>query len=112
MAKARTKSVGRLIAEEVDLDANGMRDLAFRLRDQHKDLLLVLGAKHDGKALLAVMVGDDLLKAPGLKATDLIKLLATEIKGGGGGQAFYATAGGKDPDGLGRALRKADSLLG
>lgn len=55
-------------------------------------------------------VGEDLL-ARGLKATELIKPLAAEIKGGGGGQPFYATAGGKDPDGLPRALKKARELM-
>ena len=104
------KPNGRLLAREVDLDANGMRELAFRLKDANKDLLLVLGAKRDGKALLAVMVGDD-LQAKGLKATDAIKTLAAEIKGGGGGQPFFATAGGKDPEGLGKALAKAAALL-
>ncbi|MBK9422228.1 MAG: alanine--tRNA ligase [Flavobacteriales bacterium] len=104
------KPNGRLLAREVDLDANGMRELAFRLKDANKDLLLVLGAKRDGKALLAVMVGDD-LQAKGLKATDAIKALAGEIKGGGGGQPFFATAGGKDPEGLGKALAKAAALL-
>jgi alanyl-tRNA synthetase len=109
---AKTIGDARLIATEVELDAGGMKDLAFRLRENHKDLLLVLGARQEGKALLAVMVGDDLQNSRGLKATDVIKQLASEIQGGGGGQAFYATAGGKDPSGLERALRKAESLLG
>ncbi|MBP7514437.1 MAG: alanine--tRNA ligase [Flavobacteriales bacterium] len=111
-ATAKTVGNARLIAREVELDAGGMKDLAFRMREDHKDLLLVLGARHEGKALLAVMVGDDLQRSRGLKATDIIKQLASEIQGGGGGQAFYATAGGKDPSGLERALRKAESLLG
>lgn len=111
LAKATQKPNGRAIVEEVELDANGMRELAFRLKDGNKDLLLVLGAKHEGKALLAVMLGEDLL-AKGMKATDIIKTLAQEIKGGGGGQPFYATAGGKDPDGLARALGRAKELLG
>jgi alanyl-tRNA synthetase len=58
-----------------------------------------------------VGVGEDLL-ARGLKATELIKPLAAEIKGGGGGQPFYATAGGKDPGGLERALGKVKDLVG
>ena len=110
LAGATQKAGGRVVAKEVDLDANGMRELAFRLKDANKDLLLVLGAKRDGKALLAVMVGEG-LQAKGLKATDAIKALAAEIKGGGGGQPFFATAGGKDPDGLERALAKAKDLL-
>ncbi len=111
LAQAIQKPEGRLVATEVELDANSMRELAFRLKEQHKDLLLVLGAKDQGKALLAVMVGADLI-AKGMKATDIIKSLAAEIKGGGGGQPFFATAGGKDPEGLPRALAKAKELLG
>jgi alanyl-tRNA synthetase len=100
----------RVVAKQVDLDANGMRDLAFRLKDANPDLLLVLGAKEGDKALLAVMVGADLI-AKGHAAPKLIKTLAAEIKGGGGGQPFFATAGGKDPAGLERALAKAKELL-
>ncbi len=109
--KAVTVPGARVVAQEVDLDANGMRDLAFRLKDANPDLLLVLGARQEGKALLAVMVGADLI-AKGFAAPKLIKELAAEIKGGGGGQPFYATAGGKDPDGLPKALKKAVTLIG
>jgi alanyl-tRNA synthetase len=109
-SSAEVMAGGRVAVLHVDLDAEGMRSLAFRLRETEKDLLLVLGAEHAGKALLAVGVGEDLL-ARGLKATELIKPLAAEIKGGGGGQPFYATAGGKDPDGLPRALKKARELM-
>ncbi|MGB3867922.1 MAG: alanine--tRNA ligase [Flavobacteriales bacterium] len=101
----------RVVAQEVDLDANGMRDLAFRLKDANKDLLLVLGARQGEKALLAVLVGEELL-AKGLTAPKIIKELASEIKGGGGGQPFYATAGGKNPDGIPAALKKVATLLG
>ncbi|HRQ84645.1 MAG TPA: alanine--tRNA ligase [Flavobacteriales bacterium] len=101
----------QVVAEEVDLDANGMRDLAFRLKDAHPDLLLVMGAQRDGKALLGVMVGADLI-AKGLSAPKVIKELAVEIQGGGGGQPFYATAGGKNPAGLPKAFKKAAVQLG
>ncbi|MBZ0205834.1 MAG: alanine--tRNA ligase [Flavobacteriales bacterium] len=110
LKKAKKMNGARLVAEEVDLDANGMRDLAFRLKDANPDLLLVMGARQGDKALLGVMVGAALL-AKGISAPEVIKALATEIKGGGGGQAFYATAGGRDPDGLPKALKKAASLL-
>ncbi|MCB0790958.1 MAG: alanine--tRNA ligase [Flavobacteriales bacterium] len=111
MAEARSLKGARLLVKEVDLDAQGMKDLAFRLKDAHKDLLLVLGARHEGKALLTVMVGEDLIREKGIRATDVIKQLASEIKGGGGGQPFLATAGGKDPGGIPRALEKAATLL-
>jgi len=112
MGTARTVNGGRLVTAEVDLDAGNMKDLAFRLREQHPDLLLVLGARSGDKAQLAVMVGDKLLQEKGLNAVSIVKQLAAEIKGGGGGQAFFATAGGKDPAGLDSALRKAATLLG
>ncbi len=110
MDKAVEVNGARVIAVEVDLDANGMRDLAFRLKDGNPDLLLVMGARQGDKALLGVMVGQVLLDK-GMAAPQIIKALSSEIKGGGGGQAFYATAGGKDPDGLQRALKKAITLL-
>ncbi|HOP44582.1 MAG TPA: DHHA1 domain-containing protein, partial [Flavobacteriales bacterium] len=108
---ARAVNGARLLAKEVDLDAQGMKDLAFRLKDANPDLLMVLGGRHDGKALLTVLVGQQLIDERGLKATDVVKQLASEIKGGGGGQPFLATAGGKDPDGIPRALAKAAALL-
>ncbi|MBP6572978.1 MAG: alanine--tRNA ligase [Flavobacteriales bacterium] len=111
MQQARDVNGAKLIAMEVDLDAAGMKDLAFRMREQHTDLLMVLGSAQDGKALLAVMVGDGLVAGKGLKATDIIKQLSPHIKGGGGGQAFFATAGGKDPSGLKAAIVAAGSLL-
>ena len=111
MQQAREMNGAKLIAAQVDLDAAGMKDLAFRLREQHQDLLMVLGSQQDGKALLAVMVGDALVSGKGLKATDIIKQLSVHIKGGGGGQPFFATAGGKDPAGLKAAIEAAGSLL-
>ncbi len=110
LSKAVEVNGARVIAEEVDLDANGMRDLAFRLKDGNPDLLLVMGARQGDKALLGVMVGQALLDK-GVAAPQIIKALAGEIKGGGGGQAFYATAGGKNPEGLPRALKKAVTLI-
>ncbi len=99
------------MATEVDLDAGGMKDLACRLREQHPDLLMVLGSRQEVKGLLAVFVGDNLVSGMGLKATEIIKQLSAHIKGGGGGQPFYATAGGKDPGGLKAALEAAGKLL-
>ncbi|MCO6483177.1 MAG: alanine--tRNA ligase [Flavobacteriales bacterium] len=111
LAHAVEVNGARVVAREVELDANGMRDLAFRLKDGNPDLLLVLGAREGGKALLAVMAGQELI-ARGFTAPKLIRELSAEIKGGGGGQPFFATAGGKDPNGLPRALQKAKELVG
>jgi alanyl-tRNA synthetase len=73
------------------------------------DLLLVLGHMSDGKPMITVALGDAVLAA-GHNAGTIVRELAKEIKGGGGGQPFYATAGGSDASGLKIALEKAKSF--
>ena len=73
--------------------------------------MLVLGAVISDKPQLAVMLSDNLSQGGKLNAVQLVKELAKEIQGGGGGQPFYATAGGKDASGLQRALQKASSII-
>jgi alanyl-tRNA synthetase len=62
--------------------------------------------------MLAVSLGKTFMEASGLKAGELIKVLGPLIKGGGGGQPDFATAGGKEPGGMADALKKAADLLG
>ena len=73
--------------------------------------MLVIGAEIDGKALLTVLLSDNLIKEKGLNANTIIRELAKEINGGGGGQAFYATAGGKDVSGLAKAVERATEFV-
>ncbi|MBS1581591.1 MAG: alanine--tRNA ligase [Bacteroidetes bacterium] len=110
-AKANAKGV-KVLVERLDLDAQGLKDLGFALREQHSDLALVAGSVIDGKPLLAVSLGKAFAEATGLKAVDIIKQISPEIKGGGGGQPDFATAGGKEPGGMANALKKAEALLG
>jgi len=72
---------------------------------------LVIGAEIEGKALLTVMISDNLVKEKNLNASNIIREVSKEIQGGGGGQPFYATAGGKNPKGLSLALEKAISFI-
>jgi alanyl-tRNA synthetase len=109
-AKANSKGV-KLLVQQIDLDAQGLKDLGHALREQHTDLALVAGSVIDGKPLLAVSLGKAFLAATGLKAVDIIKQISPEIKGGGGGQPDFATAGGKEPAGMEAALKKAEALL-
>ena len=102
---------GRVVVQRIDLDAQSLKDLGHKLREQHPDLALVAGSITDGKPLLAVSFGKDFLQASGLKAVDLIKQVGPAIKGGGGGQPDFATAGGKDPGGMDAALHQARTLL-
>lgn len=75
------------------------------------NLFLVLGSEADGKALLTIMINETLVEKHGLNAAAIVKEAAKEIQGGGGGQPFFATAGGKNPDGLDKALAKAKEVI-
>ncbi|HRH70389.1 MAG TPA: alanine--tRNA ligase [Flavobacteriales bacterium] len=109
-ATKNTKGL-QILVEQLDLDAQSLKDLGYQLREQHPDLAFVSGSVIDGKPLLAVSLGAGFTGATGLKAVDIIKQISAEIKGGGGGQPDYATAGGKEPSGMSSALKKAEALL-
>jgi alanyl-tRNA synthetase len=81
------------------------------LRNQVDDLLLVLAADVDGKPQVAVMLGEKLEATKKFHAGNMVKELAKEIDGGGGGQPFFATAGGKKLEGLDQVLIKAKQLI-
>ncbi|MFV0375751.1 MAG: DHHA1 domain-containing protein, partial [Mangrovibacterium sp.] len=101
-----------IIAELIELDnAALIKDLAYQLRGEVENLFLVLGAEVDGKPLLTVMIADNIVAEKGLHAGNIIREAAKLMQGGGGGQPFYATAGGKDVDGLQAAVEKACSFL-
>ncbi len=100
------------LAKKVQIgSAESLKTLAFQLRQSTENLVLVLGAEIDGKPQLAVMLDDEIVKAGKLNATQMIRELAKEIQGGGGGQPFFATAGGKNLAGLDAAVGKAQNLL-
>ncbi|MFC6098612.1 alanine--tRNA ligase [Olivibacter domesticus] len=102
-----------LIAEEVDLpNADAVKNLAFTVKNLiPKDLFLVLAANIDDKPHLAVMISENLIDERGFDASKTIREIAKEIKGGGGGQPFFATAGGKDLAGLTIALQKVRDMI-
>ena len=100
------------IAQKVELpNADAVKNLAYQLKDIVSDLFLVLGAEIDGKPSLTVMLSENLVKEKGMNAGNIVRELAKEIRGGGGGQPFFATAGGKDAGGLAKALEKAKSFI-
>ncbi len=100
------------IAARVQLPhADAVKTLAYALRGAVTDLFLVLGAEINGKPSLTVAISDNLVKDKGWNAGTIVRELAKEIQGGGGGQPFYATAGGKDSGGLDQALAKAKAFV-
>jgi alanyl-tRNA synthetase len=101
-----------LIAQQVELpSADALKSLAYAVKDLVNDLFLVLACEIDGKPSLTVMVSENLIKERNLNAGNIVRELAKEIQGGGGGQPFYATAGGKDSSGLAKALEKAKNFI-
>jgi alanyl-tRNA synthetase len=101
-----------LIAEIVDLpNAEAVKNLAYALKDKVENLFLVIGTSSDNKPGLTVMISDNLVKDKGMNAGNIVRDLAKDIQGGGGGQPFYATAGGKDAAGLTRALARAKDFI-
>ena len=70
-----------------------------------------MGAEIEGKANLAIIISDELVKQKNLNASAIIREIAKEIEGGGGGQPFFATAGGKKPEGIDKAIAKAKEII-
>jgi alanyl-tRNA synthetase len=103
--------VNFLAAQVQASSADALKTLAFNLRQAVPNLVAVLGAEIDGKPQLAVMLDDEIAKAGKLNASTLVRELAKEIQGGGGGQPFFATAGGKNAAGLGAAIAKAETVV-
>ncbi|HKR04417.1 MAG TPA: alanine--tRNA ligase [Bacteroidia bacterium] len=101
-----------LIAEKIDLpSADAIKNLSFDLKKEVNNLFLLLAAEIDGKAHLSLIISENLVKEKNLDAKKIISELSKEIQGGGGGQAFYATAGGKNPGGIGKVLEKTKGFL-
>ena len=94
------------------MPADAVKNIAFQLKGQFtENLFIVIGSVYEGKPMLTVMMSDDQVKA-GLNAGQLVREAAKLIQGGGGGQPHFATAGGKNPDGLISATDKVLELAG
>ena len=107
-----THSTFNLIVQKVDVPgADSLKQLSYELRDQVENLIAVFGAEIGGKPQLSVFIAENIVQETGLNAGKIVKDLAKEIRGGGGGQPFFATAGGSDASGLDGALEKAKGLF-
>lgn len=101
----------QFLAKELDLDAGGIKDVAFELGSQFDNLFLLFAANQDGKAILSCYISKALVASKGLNAGLVVRTLGKYIQGGGGGQPFFATAGGKNPAGIQEALIAARTFV-
>lgn len=99
------------LAKEVDLEGGAMKDLAFALGQNKTNLFLVLASKKGGKPVISCYISKELVAQKDYNAGAIVRDLGKHIQGGGGGQAFFATAGGKNPDGIAAALAAANDLV-
>lgn len=111
LAKVEDRNGVNFLAERVSLpSAQALKQLAYQLREQVESLFLVLAAEVEGKPQIAIMISDNLVSDT-LNASKLARSLGKFIKGGGGGQPFFATAGGKDLSGLEKVVEEANELV-
>ncbi|MEM7510422.1 MAG: alanine--tRNA ligase [Bacteroidota bacterium] len=101
-----------VIREIVEVSSgDDLKQLSFDLKKVTENTITVLGAVINNKPIISIILSDDLAKSDRFHAGNMVRELAKSIKGGGGGQAFYATAGGKDASGLQSALEQLDTLI-
>uniref|UniRef100_UPI004049C90E alanine--tRNA ligase n=2 Tax=Flavobacterium sp. TaxID=239 RepID=UPI004049C90E len=101
----------QFLASEVDLEPNGAKDLAYELGANQTNMLIVFATVNNEKPMLTCYVSKELVASKGLDAGKIVRELGKFIQGGGGGQPFFATAGGKNVDGIQAALAQAKKML-
>lgn len=112
LSKVESKNGINVIIEKITFDsAEEIKNILFEIRNQVENCVCILGAEVKGKPSISVIIDDNLVKDKNLNAGNIIKDLAKEINGGGGGQPFYAQAGGSKLEGLSSAIEKAKSLF-
>ncbi len=112
--KQNIKTINNIpvIAEHIHVDnLSIVKDIVFQLKGEFDNLFIVIGAVVNNKPSVTIMITDNLIKEKNLHAGNIVKKIAKEIKGGGGGQAFYATAGGKDIGGIEKAIEETLKIL-
>ena len=102
----------RFVSGKVETDSSEvLKNIAFQIRTSSSNTVMVIGSELNGKASLLVTVTDDLVRERNINAVAIIRDISSEINGGGGGQPFLATAGGKNPNGIQPAIKKAAEFI-
>ena len=110
MAKRNAEDKYFVVARQMPYASNMIKDLAYALRAKVSDIIMVLGNVANDKPTLTIMLGDDVV-AKGVDAGAVVREAAKVMNGGGGGQKFFATAGGKNPDALQASIDKAVEII-
>ena len=100
-----------LIVANLSIPPAQVKDIAFQLKGEYEKVVFIAGGVSADKPYLTIMVSNNLVDDFGLNAGQIVRDAAQEIKGGGGGQPFFATAGGSYPEGVEKAIEKAEKLI-
>ena len=112
LKNVKLKNNINVIAQKIDLtNVEAIKNISFELRNQLPDSFILLASESEGKAMLSLIISDQLVQSGKLNATTIIRSISKHIQGGGGGQPFYATAGGKNPAGIEAAIQEALSMI-
>lgn len=100
-----------IIVAQLPIPQAQVKDVAFQLKGEYEKVMFIAGGVFENKPHLTVMISNELVDELGINAGQIVREAAQEIKGGGGGQPFFATAGGSNPDGIDKAIEKAEKLV-
>jgi len=111
LSQVENKNGINFLSTILELDGGSIKDLCFQLKGEVADFVGVIGGNFDGKATVTIIIAENIAKEKDLHAGNLVREAAKLIHGGGGGQPFFATAGGKNPAGLKEALNFVDEKI-
>ena len=111
--KGKINSIGdvNFLGEIVELDGGSIKDILFQLKGEVSNFFGVLGGKEDDKCTLSIIASDEIISSKNIDAGKIIREVSKHIQGGGGGQAFFATAGGKNIQGLEAAIGEVKAKI-
>jgi alanyl-tRNA synthetase len=109
--KFTEKNGMNVLIDQVDLDANAIKDICFQLKSEIPNAFILLANVSAGKPTISLALSDSLVNDKKWNAGQLVREWAKAIKGGGGGQPFFATAGGSDVNGIQEVINTANQFI-
>jgi alanyl-tRNA synthetase len=110
-AKITYKNGVNLLAEKINLDAGSIKDIVYQLKGEVDNFAAVIGGVEGDKCSITIIFADQIVTDKNIDAGKIIREVSKHIQGGGGGQAFFATAGGKNPAGLDKAISEVVGMI-